>query len=327
MTDLSKFTEIVDLNFDDEDPHVAICHKSQGYSANLRHQALLLKSPSVVVNEEIIKSMESFMSKEEILKMTYRAKSDALETAIFNKLKATFTDKDYIYTYVKDFNESMVVFKFDEQTWATSYEIVGEVVTLGNVMRQVTSKEIYIDSTTGEELIKSSQWLLLNPETVVEKSSVDCGETNGDSIVSPQSKKEETMSEATVKDTDVVKASQEDIQKAAQEIAKAMFDEMVKAKELEELTKATVTTLSSIEFIDKEQVESIAKSILVNDVSEVIMKALSDAQEAIEKARADAEEVKKEFGNKQDSTSAKPVIEKGDTAARVAQFLQNQKKA
>ena len=68
---LDDYEEIVSVTFDNDNPHLAITHKSQGFSANGWHTSLLTKSEDVVVTQEIIKALEQIevkMSFEEFLR-------------------------------------------------------------------------------------------------------------------------------------------------------------------------------------------------------------------------------------------------------------------
>lgn len=55
---LDKSTEITEISFDGENSHIALCHKSQGYSANSRHVALLIKAEDMKITPEALQDLE-----------------------------------------------------------------------------------------------------------------------------------------------------------------------------------------------------------------------------------------------------------------------------
>ena len=121
MDNLKDYSEITDLNFDGENPHLAICHKSQGYSANKRPTALLFKSEGVSLNQDIMKSLDGVVKQEIIQKMSYENKRKALQEAIEQKLRADMSaNGEYFCTYVMDFNEDLVAFRYHSFSFSVS---------------------------------------------------------------------------------------------------------------------------------------------------------------------------------------------------------------
>lgn len=331
MQELDKFQELTDINFDGENPHYAVCHYSQGYSANGCHNALMFKASDVKVNAELLKSLATIIPETELLKISAMNKRDLLEDEIINVLRSSMSENgEYIWASVADYNDALVVFRFQDKMWAADYSMSengGISITASSIVL-ANHRDLYVNSETGEELIKSTQQLeAQDPELKGEQSSEDEGETIEDdtAIGSPQSEDEEIMTDQV----EVVKATQEEINKAAQELAKSMFDELMKANELEKRTNDTTEILKAVEFIEEDKLDVIVKAVLVSDASVEILKALTDAQELIKTVRAEAEEIKKEFGQTQSSTSAKPVIEKGNRSAEIAAWVaaQQAKKA
>lgn len=328
MPELDKFQELTDINFDGQDPHYAVCHFSQGYSANGCHNALMFKSENVKVNSELLKTLATVIPETELIKISAMNKRDLLEDAIVDNLRSSMSSNgEYIWASVADYNDTVVVFRFQEKLWAADYEETeqGLVTIKADSIILANHMDLYTNSETGEELIKSTQQIEEGngPEPEGEDSSDVEGDTKGEDTteVSPESEDEEIMSDEVT----VVETTQEEINKAAQELAKSMFDELIKAQELEKQTNDTTEILKAVEFIAEDSLETIVKSVLASDASVEILKALTDAQDAVTAARAEAEEIKKEFGERQDSTSTKPVIEKGNHEAKIAEWVANQK--
>lgn len=165
MAELDKYSEITNLNFNIDNPHMAVCHYTQGYSANERPDALMFKSGlsttgATVINSQIIKSLSAVYPEVNITKMTYENLRNALEQSIQLILRDTFPLLEDVYAWVRDFNEDLAVFNFKGMTYAVTYSVgTDDVVTLGDTLRPVTSKNIYVDTETGEQLVKAAQWL------------------------------------------------------------------------------------------------------------------------------------------------------------------------
>ena len=51
--ELNPENEILEITFDHEGAHIALCHKAQGFGANGRPEALLIKSDEVVITDEM----------------------------------------------------------------------------------------------------------------------------------------------------------------------------------------------------------------------------------------------------------------------------------
>lgn len=327
--DLDKYSEITDLNADGENPHIAICHKAQGYSANNRHQALLFKGTSVEVPVELLKALDGKVDEVVIQKMTYENKRKALEEAVTERIRANMSGNgEYVWVSISDFNDDMVVFYYADNLFAVEYTENDGVVDVGEEPKSVKRRDLYIDSETGEELIKAAQWLKKtgeevspqeNPEIKGEESSLEDGEQSvGADPISPVSKDDEDIM------TDVTKPVEEEVvvksQAELQDIIKAAIEADRKEQELvrkaAETEAKTVEVIKSIDALKEFDAVELVKSLLVVKDYELILKALMDTQEAVVKAKEEAaaeiEEIKKEFG-KQESVDleAKDKVVKG----------------
>lgn len=300
MSDLDKYEEITDLHFEGENPHIAICHKSQGYSANLRTNALLYKSSGDVLNEDVIKSLKGVVDEQVLVKMSFNNKRRLLEDAVDKYLQEQpLNGHEYCYSYVQDFNESMVVFYYHSELYAMDYSESGESITLVGDPVHTKHKDLYVNSETGDELVKAVADLQSNP---LEDSSDD-GQSAGDADVVPnlkEDKDEETMSkvEKTEMSTDELMKSA-----AVQELIKQAVAEGVAAKEKElekkALTDSTTQLVKGFSFVEEDSVELLVKSVLANDEGAEIVKALSAAQEKIEALEDEVIKTKEEFGKQE----------------------------
>lgn len=354
MEDLNKYQELTDINFDGENPHSAICHYSQGYSANGCHTALLLKSDKPAITEELLKSLGEILPEEEVLDLTKSSnnKRNMLEEVITDYLRANMSNNgEYVYTYVQDYNESLFIFSFQNKLWVAAYnESEDGVVTLdeGFEIQSATRRDLYVNSKTGEELIKASDWLKkvspdlkgdLNPEQSEEISKDSNGVMNGETQEietqdTPLETKEEVMStETNIEKEEVVVEKSVDIQEImksaeAQELIKAAIEAHDAAREAEELEKSTVELMKGYEVVSDEDAEALAKAVLCSEASDLILKAFGDFQAEVKKAKNEAEQVKKEFGEKQNSLESQPVIQKGRmTREQMKEIVAQQKAA
>ena len=322
MDNLDKHSEITGLNFDGENPHIAVCHKTQGFSANLRHNALLFKGTDAKVSSEIMKTLEGKVPEEVLHKMTMNNKRKDLQDAVETVLKESM-NKEYIWAYVEDFSDDMVVFCFDEKAYAVSYNMSEDgAVEFTSEPVEVKRRDLYVDTETGEELIKALDWL--KKEEVPEEINSD-GEVNGEgskeSQTTPIKDNEEIMSEVKTEITqdDLLKSTavQALIQKAVTDALAAKEAEITKAKVLSDTTEL----VKGLSFIAEDSVEAIVKSLVSQDEAIAIIKAMSAAQEKIVELEKAVVDVKAEFAS-QDSVEAeveKKTV-KGSPADREAQL-------
>lgn len=288
-TNLDEFCEVTDLNFDGDAPHIAITGRWQGYSANGRTKELLLKSSEDgVVPQEIIKSLDGQVPEQVLVKMSYSNMRRSLEQALTALLKEMEDEDDYVWVDVYDFNDDMVAFRYREQLWAVDYEATEDgVVTIGQDLRVTSNRELYVDSETGEELIKASFWRKDENPEVEDTSELEDTDTDGeiegeDPIDTPEVEdKEDNMSEKIEMTPEQL---QEEIQKAL--VAdRAHQEELRKAQEL----KASTTELvKGLGFVEEGDVEELVKS-LVAEGGEVLVKAFSAAKEKVDALQVELE--------------------------------------
>ena len=133
---------------DKKTPHLAICHEGQGGSANNRHISLLMKSDTIELTDEIMKSIEKFGVEnfpEEVQKaMSMRNSKMLLE----NALKEAYCDKDE-WLCVEDWKDDQVYFSTrDYDGWemmVTSFTMTEDgVVTVGDTASPVVQITDYM---------------------------------------------------------------------------------------------------------------------------------------------------------------------------------------
>lgn len=312
MNDLSKYQEITELHFDNPNPHLAICHKSQGYSANLRPEALILKSEIPVATTEVIKSLTGIVSEQEILKMLNSNKHKALTEALEVAMKAA-TNCDYCWIWVQDFSDDMVIFEYESDLYAASYEM-GEdgIVIFKGELTKVKRRDMYVESDSGEELVKAADWFSGKHPKVEEEASEAKGEVKGETQTTPKVNEdnEDTMSDTKVDMQEIMK-SPEFI-----DLMKAQRKEWEDEKEVElqkaKLESDTKEILKSFSFVADESVEELTKSLMSQDDAGSVMEILKAANDQLAEKDAKITELeeevvktKEEFG-KQDSLEGEP---------------------
>ena len=239
-----------------------------------------------------------------------------------------------MFGYVTDFSEDLVVFQYQDEYFATAYSISEDgVVDLGDQeIQPVKRRNMYVDSETGEELVKAADWLQTLLEKAEEDGSdeqnsdvesddpdsneiVDEGETEGDE----QSETPEIVNEDTM--TDKIKVEDLDLEEltksaAVQELIKAAVAE-AEANKVAELEKAklvedTTELVKGFKGVEEDQVEVLVKALTSVDeeFGAALFKAFDGMQEALVVKDAELEEIKKAFGEKQDSIE-------GETTAKV----------
>jgi len=356
MNDLPKGAELKDITFDHEGAHLAVCHASQGYSANGRPDALLLKS-STPITKALSESLEDVYGKEAVVKITANNKRKHLEMLVEAKLKESFPELDYVYAYLMDYNEDMIVFEFDNVLWAVDYGMEDEdtsSIVLGDSPVQVVRADMYVEAESGETLIKAAAFKEL-PSNDVNKSE-DGDIKEGDLAETPLNKEEASMAdnlqtetlveedvnksdeavevkEETLKMTDKTQVeellkseqAQEMLKAMAQDLAEKQFEELQKAAQKEELVKSTSDIVKGFEHVAEDQVEDVVKCLVDMDpsVAGILLKSMSDMQEALLEKSAEVEEVKKEFGTQQKAVEAKVEIteKSGNRAQELASVV------
>lgn len=138
--------EIIKSDVKKKTPHLALCHETQGFSANNRPASLLMKS-GVVLTEEIEKALVSLGI--EIDKSMFASTiREMLQSAVCESYK----DRDDDWLYVEDYDDSIVIFCSEDGLFSTTYSLVDGKVTLGDLAKPMTRMVSYV-AGTGEMLL------------------------------------------------------------------------------------------------------------------------------------------------------------------------------
>lgn len=307
MPDLDKSKEITDITFDHNGAHLAVCHKAQGGSANLAHDALIMKG-SLPISDEIIKSLSDVYPKEHIEKMSYRNLRNQLESMIEGAYRAA--GFGYPYVWVVDLDEDTVVYSFEETKYAIKF-IDGDngVEILGDI-KEAIEHTIYL-SVDGKELLLKHAGIPISEEVdVIIASEVQTPLENNKltKVANNMPDNKEVIVKSQDELDELVKAQAGLLNQEA--ITKAVNDALAsdKADRAQvELEKSTVSIVKSFTFVKEEDSKAVVKAILASGEDSVaFIKALESAKESIEAIEAEKEVIKKEFGEKENADLSEP---------------------
>lgn len=138
---------MIDIVEKGSNPHLALTHSAQGFSANNRPVSLLMKS-NIKLTDELLKSIESLglSDVEEIKKaVSYRTKRTLLDKAV----QESFCE-EYEWCWVEDFDDAKVVFWKGCELYQVSYTMNNLVVELGDTAEPVV--EVISYQVVGDEL-------------------------------------------------------------------------------------------------------------------------------------------------------------------------------
>ena len=309
MPELDKSKEITDVSFDHNGAHLALCHKLQGGSANMAHDALIMKG-NLPVSDEIIKSLSDVYPKELIEKISYRNLMAQLEVLIEDAYQVA--GFPYPYVYVRDLDEDTVVYSFQDNKYAVKFTEGDDGLQILGDIKEAIEHTIYL-TVDGKEL-------LLKHAGQTESEEVDNSiasevktplENNINKVAENMPDNKDTIVK-TQEELDVlVKAmattlSKEDVSKAATEAVALYKAERAQ----EELEKSTVEIVKAYEFVTKDDSKAVVKAILASGEDSVaFLKALDSANDAIAAVNVEKDAIKKEFGEAEnaDTKEAKDV--------------------
>lgn len=294
---------------DKKTPHLAICHEGQGGSANNRHISLLMKSDSIELTDEVMKSIEKFGVEnfpEDIQKaMSMRNSKMLLE----NALKEAYCDKDE-WLCVEDWKDGQVYFSTgDYDGWemmVTSFTMNEDgAVTVGDTASPVVqitdymivegkvklSEEAEDKLETGlyeivsKSINKADTQLKLFKSVTEYKESLEKASTpvavSDDSTINVNKTKDKTEKPLDIQEL-MKSAEFQDILKAQLEAAQApLKEELEKAKakaaEAEEILKAA-------EQVQKNEFTEFVKStgIVVEDKTDAVVDFLMKSRKTAE---------------------------------------------
>ena len=263
---------------DKKTPHLAICHEGQGGSANNRHISLLMKSDSIELTDEVMKSIEKFGVEnfpEDIQKaMSMRNSKMLLE----NALKEAYCDKDE-WLCVEDWKDGQVYFSTgDYDGWemmVTTFTMTEDgQVTVGD---------------TASPVVQITDYMIVDGKVKLSEEAEDKLETGLYEIVSKSINK----ADAQLK---LFKAVTESLEKASTSIVADSDDINVnKSKDVENPLEINQEILKSsevqaliaaeIEKATKQQNERIEQLEKAKEKAEQDRLELIKAQEEADKAQ------------------------------------------
>lgn len=262
-------------------PHLAICHEGQGGSANNRHISLLMKSDTIELTDEIMKSIEKFGVEnfpEEIQKaMSMKNQSMLLQ----NALKEAYCDKDE-WLCVEDWKDGQVYFSTgDYDGWemmVTSFTMTEDgQVTVGD---------------TASPVVQITDYMIVDGKVKLSEEAEDKLETGMYEIVSKSINK----ADAQLK---LFKAVTESLEKASTSIVADSDDINVnKSKDVENPLE-----------INQEILKSSEVQALIAAEIEKATKQQNERIEQLEKAKEKAEQERLELIKAQEEADKAQMLE------------------
>lgn len=297
-------------------PHLAICHKDQGGSANNRHVSLLMKSDSVELTEDIIKAINKFGISnfpEEIQKaMSIKNKQMLLASA----LKENFAD-DNEYLYVEDFTDSTVIFCVcgdSYELYSVSYQFdeVAAKVTVGETASPVVQISDYILIDGKLKLSEDAEHKLESGMYEIIAKSIDKPDTQ-EKLIKHYNKYKESLEASVVSDSEIHKTKLENKLEINQDILKSSEVQALIAAEIEKATKH-----------QNERIEQLEKA---KEKAEEERQALIKAQEEAEKANMLEVFKGYSFVTEEEAVSLTESLFKSEAAILVMNTLEKAKEA
>lgn len=296
-----------------KDKGIALCHESQGFSANLRPVSLLMKSDlkPEQITEDVIKALQQVtvtMSFEEFLRKFFYMWSDDAE--LLTKLLGFETELENEAAENPD-DEWVQAWNAQHQEW------------LENRMEAIS---IAKSANSGEEIDLVKQYELLKLQQLFEKGVSELGltftegetkdlqvtgvvkEAGVDPVIDTSKENKETSVSDNV--TDVTK-SQEYLDLVKQlEDAKAKAaaaDEIIKAA-VEVEKKAALAKAQSFTFATDADHSSLA-DFIVEKANAPVVTLLEKAQARIAELEAEVETVKKEFSQAEHGADGEATVD------------------
>lgn len=289
---------------DKKTPHLAICHEGQGGSANNRHISLLMKSDTIELTDEIMKSIEKFGVEnfpEEIQKaMSMKNHKMLLE----NALKEAYCDKNE-WVCIEDWKDGQVYFTTGD--YCEGWEFMVTPFTM-------TEDGVVTVGDTATPVVQITDYMIVEGKVKLSEEAEDKLETGMYEIVS----KSVSKADAQLK---LFKAVTESLEKVSTPVA-VSDDSTINVNKTKDKTEKPLDIqelMKSAEFQDilKAQLEAAQAPL-----KEELEKAKAKAAEAEEILKAAEQVQKNEFTEFVKSTGI--VVE--DKTDAVVDFLMKSRK-
>lgn len=296
---LDDYQEIVSVTFDNDNPHLALTHKAQGYSANGWHHSLLTKSAkdSVVINQDIIKAVTQVE-----VKLTFEA--------FLRKFMGLYSDDAELLTkilgFTTDYEEYCDKEGLDVDEWYTQY--------LDSKLENITLLKSNNPENLSPDQLLSVVRLQKSFEDGIEQFDITFEEDAKQEAV--ETKTEPTVKHVTTENNTEVEVDIKEFMKSsegqallAQELRKAKeaMDAELEAKQVE-LVKATeelntyreekktrikesyTNLVKSLTFISEEDQENVITTLMKASTTKdldvmMIISQLEKAQKELSKAK------------------------------------------
>lgn len=275
--------EVIDKTKNKKTPHLAVCHETNP-SANNRHISLLMKSDTIELTDEIMKSIEKFGVEnfpEEIQKaMSMKNQSMLLQ----NALKEAYCDKDE-WLCVEDWKDGQVYFSTgDYDGWemmVTSFTMTEDgQVTVGD---------------TASPVVQITDYMIVDGKVKLSEEAEDKLETGMYEIVS----KSVDKADAQLKLFKTVTEFKESLEKASTSIVADSDDINVnKSKDVENPLE-----------INQEILKSSEVQALIAAEIEKATKQQNERIEQLEKAKEKAEQERLELIKAQEEADKAQMLE------------------
>lgn len=283
MPDLHKYEELTELTFDHENAHLAVCHESQGFSANLRPNALVLKSKDElsVEGKECLEKINGF---EEVVveKASYRNLQRMLEQAIREQLKPSVPDEEF-WVWLKDFDETTAVFEHRNTLYGVTYSLTEQgMVTLSGEVQEVVQQDVYVTEDGKSLVLKYKDSSDSSGEIITKGVNPDKGnkDMSVEQVTELEKQVEALQKAAASAEATVAEAVEKALAKQSQEIAKAA------------LQTETTELVKGFEAVSEK--EELVKSLVdLGDNSVLVIKALTEMQAEVIKSKEEAVEAQK----------------------------------
>lgn len=283
-----------------KDKGIALCHESQGYSANLRPVSLLMKSDLAPeqITKDVVKALRQVtvdMSFEEFLRRFFDMWSSDAE--LLAKLLGFETELENAAAENPD-DEWLQRWNDDNQEWLES---------------KMESISIAKAANAGEELDLVKQYELIKLQQAFEKGVAEHGvifdtkDTQGTEVVKGAAEADVPVQntiekkETSVSDTVDVTKSQEylDLVKKLEEAnaKNAQADLIIKAA-VEAEKKTALAKAQGFTFASEEDHAPLA-DFIIEKANAPVVALLEKAQARISELETEVETVKKEFGTKE----------------------------
>ena len=289
---------------------IALCHESQGYSANMRPVSLLMKSDLAPeqITKDVVKALRQVtvdMSFEEFLRRFFDMWSSDAE--LLAKLLGFETELENAAAENPD-DEWLQRWNDDNQEWLES---------------KMESISIAKAANAGEELDLVKQYELIKLQQMFEKGVAEHGvifdakDTQETEVIKDAAKPDVPVQntienkETSVSDTVDVTKSQEylDLVKKLEEAnAKNAQAELIIKAAVEAEKKNALTKAKGFTFAAEEDHESLA-DFIIEKANAPVVALLEKAQARISELETEVETVKKEFGTQENGINQEVVTE------------------